>query len=307
MTDEPGLWDIARSLYANALPDFTGARNEAARELKKSGDAETAKRVAAFKKPSVAADLVNRFVRSGGELVDEVADLGARLRAAQVEADAATLRGLDQERRALVGRVVAWARAETERSGSAATETVLRDVEQTVWAAIVDAWASATVRAGVLIRPLSPGGFGEVDVSGASALDVDRPTEPERPIRRRPAAKKAARPAESKEEKPTAAELRARQRAVEALEKAQASARDAQHALEEAAGRSEAAEARLSDLEAEHERLRAELAEVNRRLHDTRQDVSDGRAALRLAEKRRRSAAADVDRALGTLDETPGT
>lgn len=301
MTDESGLWDIARSLYATAHPDFIGARNEAARELKKSGDMQGAQRVAAFRKPSVSADLVNRLVRESGDLADEIADLGATLRAAQVDADAATLRGLDQERRQLLVKAVAWARAEVERSGNTVTEAVLRDVEQTVWAAIVDEWAAATVQAGLLVRPLSPGGFGEVDVSGASALDVDMPTKSARPVRRRPV-KKAPKPAEPTPKGPPAAVQRARKQAVEALERTQASAQEAQHALEEAVGRSEAAEASLGGLEAEHERLRAELAEVTRRLRDSRQEVSDSRAGLRLAEKQRRAAAAEVDRALSKVD-----
>lgn len=298
MTDDADLWDIARSLYATTPADFVKARNDLARDLKKSGDVQTAQRIAAFKKPSVAADLVNRLARDDGGLADEIADLGARLRAAQVDADAATLRGLDQERRGLVGRSVAWARAEAERSGGVATEAMLRDVEQTVWAAIVDAWAAATVRAGVLVRPLSPGGFGQVDVSGASALDVDEPVEPDRPVRRRPA-KREAKPEPSR---PSAAEVRARQKASEALENAQASAREAQDRLEEAAAQTEAADARRTDLEDKRDRLRAELAELDRQLREAHQEISEGRTALRQAEKQRRTAAAEVDRALRTLE-----
>lgn len=306
MTDEPQLWEIARSLYATTLPDFVRVRNTRVRELKKSGDTQTAQRVAAFKKPSVAADLVNRLARDDGGLADEIADLGARLRAAQVDADSATLRGLDQERRGLVGRCVAWARAEAERGGGAATEAMLRDVEQTVWAAIVDAWAAATVRAGVLVRPLSPGGFGQVDVSGASALDVDEPAEPDRPVRRRPAKKREPRPETTtgpEPARPSAAEARARRAAEEALEQAQASAGAAQDRLEEAAAKTEAADTRRTGLEDERDRLRAELSEVDRQLREAHQEISEGRAALRQAEKQRRTAAAEVDRALRTLEK----
>lgn len=303
MTDEPQLWEVARSLYASSLPDFVGARNQLVRELKQAGDAQSAKLVSAFKKPSVAADLVNRLVRDAGGPVEDIIELGERLRAAQVEADASTLRSLDQERRALVGRAVVWARAEVARSGGTATDTMLRDIEQTVWAAIVDARAAATVQAGVLVRPLAPGGFGEVDVTGASALDVDVPAEPERPVRRRPSKKPSSRPDPEPElARPSAAEQRARREASEALEEAQTSLRKVQHQLEKAAGEVEAADARRAELEDERDRLRAELTEVDRSLREARQEVTAGRAALKEAEKQRRTAAAEVDRALRRVD-----
>lgn len=295
MSDTPQLWEAARALYATALPDFVTARNELARELKRTGDAQAAQRVAAFKKPSVAADFVNRLVRDDGALADEIAQLGMTLREAQVDADATTLRGLDQERRELVNRSVAWARSEVEQRGGVASEAMLRDVEQTIWAAIVDARACATVQAGMLVRRLSPGGFGEVDVTGASALEVDAPDEPQRPSRRRTPAEKPARP--------TAAEVRAQREAAEALERAQTSSRLAQQHLEETAARTEAADARRAKLEAERERLRTELNTADRRLREARHEVSEAQVELRLAEKQRRSAAAATDRALHDVEQ----
>lgn len=305
MSEAPQVWDAARSLYATALPDFVKARNELARELKTGGDVHAAQRVAAFKKPSVAADLVNRLVRDSGDLADEIIELGARLREAQIDADAATLRALDQERRALLGRVGEWVRAEAGGRESGATDAVLRDVEQTIWAAIVDAGAAATVQAGVLVRPLSPAGFGEVDVSGASALDVDLPAESDRPVRRRPAQRRATQPEpEPAPPRPSAAEARARRKAVAALEDAQTSAREAQDRLEEAARQTATADDRRTELEARRDQLRAELSEIDRRLREAHQEISAGRAALRQAEKHRRDTAAEVDRALRELERT---
>lgn len=302
MTAERQLWDAARDLYATALPDFVKARNALARELKDTGDAAAAQRVAAFKKPSTAAHLVNRLVRDGGDLPEQIVDLGARLREAQVDADAATLRALDQERRQLLARVVEWVRADAQRSGGGTTDAVLRDVEQTVWAAVVDAWAGATVQAGMLVRAMSPGGFGQADVAGASALDVDEPPEPERPVAR-PARKRPPRP-KATPRRPDAAEARARREAERALEDAQAAAGQAQRRLEEAARATEAADARRADLDDERERLRAELSATDRRLREAQQEITAGRAALRAAEKQRRAAAAEVDRALRALERT---
>ncbi|MFI5426523.1 hypothetical protein [Aeromicrobium sp. UC242_57] len=63
MVDDSLLWDVARSLYSTALPEFVGARDARVRQLKKDGDLEAAQQVAAFEKPTAAADLVNQPVR----------------------------------------------------------------------------------------------------------------------------------------------------------------------------------------------------------------------------------------------------
>lgn len=303
MVSESPLWDAARAIYAAPLPDFIGVRNEQARELRKNGDTETAQQVAAFKKPSAAADLVNRLVRHEPELTDEIDELGARLRAAQVDADAAALRALDKERRDLVGRCVTAARDHARAAGKAATDATLRDVEQTVWAAIIDARAGATVRAGVLVKTLSAGGFSEVEVDGASALDVEAPPESARPPRKRPAkAAKASKPAETSEA-PSAAATRARRALERALDTAQAQATKRQDELGRAAQEAETARAEQARLEERRDHLKAELADVERDLRKARKDVTDRRSDLKTAERQRRSAAADVERALRAVDD----
>ncbi|WP_456695619.1 hypothetical protein [Aeromicrobium sp. P5_D10] len=291
MAGDSLLWDVARSLYAAAPPDFVDARNQQVRELKKSGDDDAARQVAAFKKPTAAAALVNRVVRNVPDLTDEVVDLGTRLRTAQT--DAATLRDLGRERRELVARWVTAAGEEAVRSGKAATAATLRDVEQTVWAAIIDPRAAAIVQAGVLVRALSAGGFSEVDVAGASALDVQVPTQTAPPAHRA-----AQRPTG-----PTAAQVEALRRAEVELEEAQDSARTIQRELEQAVKDSETAQAAHAELKEQRERLREELADVERRLAIALRDDADRRAGLKTAERRRRSAAAAVDRALRRVDE----
>lgn len=299
MAGDSLLWDAARAIYAAPLSDFIGVRNEQVRELKSNGDIETAQQVAAFKKPSAAADLVNRLVRHEPELTDEIDELGARLRAAQVDADAAALRALDKERRDLVGRCVAAARDHARAAGKVATDATLRDVEQTMWAAIIDARAGATVRAGLLVQPLSAGGFSGMEVAGASALDVEVPAdEPRRPARRR----RAASPSADRPQKPSAAEVRATQKAAQELEQAQATAQQMQRQLELAAQEAESAQARLDELQDERARLRAELSEVEDNLKAARHDVSDRRGDLKSAERQRRAASAQVDRALSAVD-----
>ncbi|MFI5426524.1 hypothetical protein [Aeromicrobium sp. UC242_57] len=147
---------------------------------------------------------------------------------------------MSRERRDLVGRCVAAARDQAGRSGKAATEATLRDVEQTVWAAIIDARAGATVHAGVLVKALSAGGFGEVDVAGVSALDVDPPAEPDRLSRSAQSARSQPASSDDEDDEARATERKA---AEESLDAAQSSASAAQREVEQAAEQARVAQA----------------------------------------------------------------
>ncbi|AWB93444.1 hypothetical protein [Aeromicrobium chenweiae] len=289
-----GASEVARQLYGLPRADFISARNAQVRELKGT-DPELARQVAGFTKPSAAADLVNRLVRARTDLVDEVGDLGVRLRSAQRRSEAAELRGLDQERRALVNRAVDAAREVAEGS---ATDATLRDVEQTVWAAVVDAGAHAAFRAGVLVRPMAPGGFGDVDVSASSAVpvEVDTSAEDVAPVRSRSprsATKKEA-PARTG---PTAAQQEARRKARRDVDAATEDLAGAEQAAAEAARLAEESEQLSTDLQQERDELRERLTVLEREARDTARQAKERQAAARTAERERRTAADRLDRA----------
>lgn len=75
--------EIADRLYSLPPEEFTRARNQAERELRKSGQREQADRVKALRKPSAAAGAVNRLVRSHAAQVEAFLDAAATLRDAQ--------------------------------------------------------------------------------------------------------------------------------------------------------------------------------------------------------------------------------
>lgn len=296
MTDEALLWEAAQALYALTPPEFIAARNDRARALKQEGHASEAELVAAFRKPSAGADLVNQLMRDDS-LADEVADLGLRLRAAQTRSEPAELRALDRERRDLVNRCVGRARDAARVASKVATAATLHDVEQTIWAAVIDAKASATVRAAVLVRPLSPGGFGEVDTADASAVPVIQTEDP-------PAGPRTTRPdtGDPTRTQQDRAKARARKIAEEELHVAQASARDAQVRLEEAARSAEQSAEELARYEQDREELRERLTAMDHTVRDLRVQVKERRTALQTAEQQRRTTAAEVDRALQRVD-----
>jgi hypothetical protein len=75
--------EIADRLYALPLEEFTQARNQAERELRKAGEPEQADQVKVLRKPSAGAGAVNRLVREHRPEVDAFLAAAATLRDAQ--------------------------------------------------------------------------------------------------------------------------------------------------------------------------------------------------------------------------------
>ena len=160
---------LADELYGLAPAAFTDARNAYVKELKAAGDRATSERVKALRKPSAAAWVVNMLVRHQAEEMTQVLDLGASLRAAQAELDGEALRELAKQRRRLVAAVAGKGRTLARDLGQKVSEAVLRQVEDTLHAAMVDTDAEAAVRTGMLVDPLSPSGAGSLKVASAVA------------------------------------------------------------------------------------------------------------------------------------------
>ena len=160
---------LADELYGLAPAAFTDARNAYVKELKAAGDRETSERVKALRKPAAAAWVVNMLVRHQAEEMTQVLDLGASLRAAQADLDGDALRELAKQRRRLVAAVAGKGRTLARDLGQKVSESVLRQVEDTLHAAMVDTDAEAAVRTGMLVDPLSPSGVGSLKVASAVA------------------------------------------------------------------------------------------------------------------------------------------
>jgi hypothetical protein len=156
--------DLVETLYAAPPESFVATRTEAVEAAKRSGDKDLAKRIAALKKPTVAAWLVNLLAWRTPELLDELVELAAALRSAQRELKGDELRELSTERRRVVSALVAQARklAVAEDPSVSAGKLPLAEVENTLTAALADTDIAEQVRSGRLIRAVSYAGFGEV-------------------------------------------------------------------------------------------------------------------------------------------------
>jgi hypothetical protein len=140
-------------LYGGALDRFIPERDALAKALRSAGDADGARRVKALRKPVVSAWVVNALARRDPGGVAELGELGRRLRDAQRRAmsggDAEPLREAMEERRALVARLSAAARALLEEAGAGGAGQ-MEEVTATL-----DAAAQGLAAASGRTRPIS--------------------------------------------------------------------------------------------------------------------------------------------------------
>lgn len=255
-------------LYAVPPEEFTAARTAAVKAARVAGDRDAAAHLVALRRPSASAWVVNQLVRQSPDLIDQLLDLGHALAAAQASGAGDALRELGAQRRDLVAAVAQQAVAD---SGRPATAAVRLEVEQTLEAALADPASGEAVRSGRLVRALSYAGFGAVELDGAVAEPAPEP---------RAAVRK----------KPTAAQVRAAERA--ALEAAGA-LDDAVRRCEQAQRERAAARTAAEQAATEVERLRVALDAAQGAETDAERQVADrDDAALEAADAVARAQAA---------------
>ncbi|MGI8900995.1 MAG: hypothetical protein ACR2HA_08690, partial [Nocardioides sp.] len=151
--------EVAEELYGLTPAEFTEARNDAAARLKGT-DRELSDRVKSLRKPATSAWVVNMLVRHHADEMTQVLDLGESLRQAQADLDGDALRELARQRRRLIGAVAGKGKALARDLGLKLSESVQRQVEETLHAAMIDSDAAAAVRTGLLVDALSATGVG---------------------------------------------------------------------------------------------------------------------------------------------------
>jgi len=293
--------ELIRALYEAPPDGFVAGRAAAVADARRSGDKETAKRLAALRKPTVAAWLVNLLALRRPELIDELVELSTALRAAQRGLHGEQLRELSTQRRRLVSELVNAAQrlAVEDDPGLRAVKLPMAEVEATLTAALAEPEIAEQVRGGRLVRAATYAGFGEVPRPRLRLVTAEDPPEPvaEEPgsaapssaqdeRKRRAAGKARQERAERRRElereltAARAADIRARTR----LERAESAERDAGHAVDEV-------EEQLAELE--RQRIVAQ-AELSRRKLARRSAERDASAARRQV--------GDVEAAIEDLD-----
>jgi len=224
--ENAGIEAAADELYAVLPAEFIATRDARAKEARAGDDEELYRQIKALRRPSAGAWLVNLLARSD-EGFEEFSDLSRRLRDAQTNLDAPTMKELGQERTrvvaALVERAVALA---TEADPQYRDTATIRDqVTSTLTAAVADPTAEAAVTSGRLVSPLSYAGFGEVDISDAVATPLHVVREKEE----KPAERKASRKVDQRALDRARADLDRAEDELEEAEEAFDAARSRRH------------------------------------------------------------------------------
>lgn len=284
---------LAAELYALPPDEFVEARAAVVAAAREGGHPTVAAQLAKLRKPTVTAWLANQVVRTAPDVVAGVIAVGPAMREATIAGDAAALRDLGKHRAALLGEVVARARAVAEEHERPFSATNQRELEATFTAAAVDEQAAAALLTGRLVGPLEVAGLG----FDLGAVPSERPAAPETPA---PAAKVAS----------AAAGRAAQKEAQKEAEKAQAAEAERERAVIEA--EQELAEARLQDADAEtalaeaqeafDAALAAEKAAADA-LRAAKEATSDARADLTAAKADATATGRAVAAALAKLDK----
>ena len=216
MTTDDLLSRAARDLGVVPPEEFVALRADWVRRAKEDGDRQTGTAIAALRKPTRSAWLLNRLSRSRPELIADLLTLGADLRRAQRHADGAALRTLTARRRDLVATLLT---AATEDTGTVSA-SVRDDLLATFGAALVRDDVATALSDGTLTRAGAWEGFGpeaashltlvhsapaaaarppvEPSATGTTdSVSSGRPADPERASGPEPPAPAAAHPAAS--------------------------------------------------------------------------------------------------------------
>ncbi|WP_460600247.1 hypothetical protein [Flexivirga lutea] len=204
-------------LYGGPAEEFIARRDAATKSARTAGDKELAKRIKALRRPTTAAELVNRLHRDDGESLEELLDLGEKLREAQSALDAKAMKSLSGERNSLITRLVKQIADAADEPVSTAVREQLSD---TFTAAVADADAAHAVSSGRLVTGLRYSGFGEMDLRDAVATPLRKPA--------------AAQSTDTADTEATDTEATDTDDTAAAAEAAERERRAAQHALSEA-------------------------------------------------------------------------
>ncbi len=275
--------EAAAELYRLTPEEFIPARDERVKALRKDGNAVAAKQVAALRKPTVGAWLVNLLVDAEPGLAEQVTALADQLRAAQEQLSGDDLRALGRQRQERVSGLVARSRALARDAGRTVTGGVLdTEVESSLRAALADPDVAREVLSGRLTHATEFTGFGSVT---ATPNTVDR--------ERRGTKKATGHPSDQGKGRGGASGKGAG--TGTATTKQTAAERRREEKREQARARLDDAEQTLEGAQAEHAEAEAESTGAAEKLGSEKERLAAARAQLDDAQKAHDLAAEAVE------------
>jgi len=158
VTDSDLVRDAVAELYGAAPHEFISRRATLAARARAAGQQPAARQIAALRKPTQSAWVVNRLTRTVPDAGRHLSQLGAELRAAQRTLNGAAIRELSVRRRELIDDL---ARQAFGAVGQESPPAALRDeVTTTLAAAVADPRVADELETGAMVRAARSDGFG---------------------------------------------------------------------------------------------------------------------------------------------------
>ncbi len=304
--DDLDLDKAVGELYGLHPDEFLGARRTLAAQAKADKETGLAKAIDSIRKPTAAAWAINQLVRARPAAIERLVELAAELHEAQEKMDGGALKTLSRERTKLVDELVRSTSEVAEEAGGALSVPVANQVRETFVAALATTAAAEAVGSGQLTRALSYAGFGDVDLSEATAA----PAPARRPALRvipgegkgsgRSGRGRTAEPEPEPEPeepaKPDPALLKRLAEAEKRSRETMSAAATAGEALSDATEALEALDARIAELDADLKAARASRDGFVKA-------QKDAAAANKVAERTLRAALAEVDQIRAKLPD----
>ncbi|MCZ4554192.1 hypothetical protein O4215_01275 [Rhodococcus maanshanensis] len=159
------LHDVADELYALDPGEFVEKRTARAAEAREGGDRALAGAITALRRPTTVGWVVNLLARESPDEVAALLRLGEELRDAQRQLSGEDLRQLSSQRQQVVRALARRAGRLAAEHGRKVGEGSLREVGQTLHAALADPEVADRVRAGRVVTAASYSGFGPAGLS----------------------------------------------------------------------------------------------------------------------------------------------
>lgn len=277
------LDDVADELYGVDPADFVEVRKTRAAEARGDGDRVLAAEITKLRKPTVVGWLVNMLAREMPDEIGAVLALGDALRDAQRHLSATDMRKLNTQRQQVVRALARKAGELATEQGRDVGDTALREVGETLHAAMADEEIGEQVRLGRIVTAATYSGF------GPAGLAVVGGKAPERA------------PATPKKKRDSGALVAA---ATAELAEASAAVEEGRASVDTARADAEDAQATVADIESRIADLRAELERAEQERQFARSAEKAAGEALKRADRdleRAQQWAAKVQRILDDL------
>lgn len=262
-------------LYALPPREFTQARDERAKALRKEGRRDEADALKALRRPTVAAWALNQLARKRPKDVERLLAAGDALRAAQEEllggGDRKALQSATAKERDEVAKLADEAVTLVTDAGERASPALREKIATTLHAAALDEESAEELRAGRLVREREAiGGFGGMAAAPSGGAKRGRAAEGvgARKSRTEGATGEGDKPGKAAAERRDAAERRQRVAAARTDE------RHARRELDAAAKATEHAETRAEAAKTHAEEARKRAKTTAERLKEVRREQS---------------------------------